>query len=288
MLDKNKLLQILALKLEQLEFILDNLDSFYYCRSELKFDKTGKQLVDQFGNPRTRDLYPSIHQLEQVQERIHKRLLKKIKLPNYCFGGITGRDNIQNAKMHQGNKYFFTTDLRNFYPGISHRQVYKALQSKGFAPEVAHIITKLTTYKGMLPQGTHTSPFLANLVFTSAGLDIDAYCNERGFTFTSFVDDLTISAKMDFKPLTRDIIKMIKDKGFKISHNKTFYNTKPVVTGVIVQQNGLDLSETYKLQIEMLRLTYPESAAGKQNYLNRVKEIGKTKLSTVREKLKKK
>jgi len=246
-------------------------------------------LKDKFGKLRTRDLYPSLHLLKTVQRGIHKNILKRIKLPEYAFGGIEKRDNILNAKMHQGNKYFFNTDLRNFYPSINHRQVYEMFASRGFAPTTANILTKLTTYKGQLPQGTPTSPYLANLIFVKAGQEIQDYANLNNLTFTTFVDDITLSGKVDFQDHVNIILKIITSKGFKISHNKTFYQTKsPKVTNVIVKNNGLCLAEEYKTRIDAFEDKESSQARGTINYFNRVEKISKKKASKVKKQLKNK
>jgi RNA-directed DNA polymerase len=278
MLDVPKLLRLLNIKSKELRYIVDHLDDYYYCISHPKLNKkTGQQLFDRNNKPRTRDIYPSLRKLKDVQKRIYNILLKTIKLPDYAFGGVKKRDNILNAKMHQGNVYFFVTDLRNFYPGITHHQVFDLFLKKGFAPAVARILTQLTTYKGMLPQGTTTAPYLANLVFTSAGLKLQELARENEFIFTTFVDDITISSKQDFKSMDTEIVKMINDNGFKISHDKTFYQKgQPKVTNVIVGPNGLSLDKAYQMKIDAFEDKTTPQAIGRINYYERVKKISNT------------
>jgi RNA-directed DNA polymerase len=284
MLDVPKLLRLLNTSSKELKYIVEHMDDYYYCISHPKGGKkTGEHLIDRNGKPRTRDIYPTLRKLKEVQKRIYNILLKSIKLPDYAFGGVKKRDNILNAKMHQGNVYFFVTDLRNFYPGITHSQVFDLFIKKGFAPAVARILTQLTTYKGMLPQGTTTAPYLANLVFTNAGLKLDELVKEKGFTFTTFVDDITISSKIDFKPLVDDIVQLIKDNGFRISHDKTFYQKgRPKVTNVIVGRNGLYLEKAYKMRIDAFDDKTTPQARGTINYFERVNKISKTSKSVVR------
>jgi len=285
MLDVPKLLKILHISQKELDHLLENIDKFYYLISNPKLDKKGIQLIDKKGKPRTRDLYPSLRLMKTVQKRIHVQLLKTIKLPDYAFGGVAKRDNILNAKMHQGNKFFFNTDLRNFYPGITHQQVFEMFVKRNFSPTASRILTKLTTYKGMLPQGTPTSPYLANLVFVSAGMELEELATKNGFTFTTFVDDITISSKTDFKPFVKDILAIITSKGFKISHNKTFYQTKqPKVTNVIVNNNNIRLSEAYKKKIDGFEDKETPQAKGTINYYKRVHKISKIKVSKIKEK----
>ncbi|GAA4195827.1 hypothetical protein GCM10022289_00560 [Pedobacter jeongneungensis] len=285
MLDVPKLLRILKISQKELDHLLNNIDNFYYLISNPKLDRKGIQLIDKNGKPRTRDLYPSLTLMKSVQKRIHVQLLKTIKLPNYAFGGVAKRDNILNAKMHQGNKFFFNTDLRNFYPGISHHQVFEMYVKRNFSPTAARILTKLTTYKGMLPQGTPTSPYLANLVFVSAGLELEQLTKKHGMTLTTFVDDITISSKTDFKPFVNEILQIITSKGFKISHNKTFYQTKqPKVTNVIVNNNGIQLPDSYKKKIDSFEDRETPQAKGTINYYKRVYKISKIKASKIKEK----
>ncbi len=287
MLDIPKLLKVLNISQDELNFLLDNIDKYYYLKSSPKLNKkTGLQLIDKNGKPRTRDMYPSTTLLKTVQQRIYNQLLKTIKLPAYAFGGVAKRDNILNAKMHQGNKFFFNTDLRNFYPGITHKQVFKMFIKNNFSPTISQILTKLTTYKGMLPQGTPTSPYVANLVFVSAGREIEGLVQNHGLTFTTFVDDITISSKIDFKPLVNNILEIIISKGFKISHDKTFYQTRlPKVTNVIVKNNGLYLSESYREKINDFEDKETAKARGAINYYERVRKISKTKSLKIKEKL---
>ena len=283
MLDTTKLCQILNVKPKELDYLVDNIDRFYYLISNPKLGKDGIQLKDKHGKLITRDLYPSVTFLKIVQRGIYRNILKRIKLPSYAFGGIERRDNILNAKMHQGNKFFFNTDLRNFYPGITHVQVYEMFASRGFAPATANILTKLTTYKGQLPQGTPTSPHLANLVFVKAGNEIQEFAKANNLTFTTFVDDITLSGKEDFQPLVNTIVEMITSKGFTISHNKTFYQTKmPKVTNVIVMRNGLRLSDEYKAKIDGFEDKESAQAKGTINYFNRVNKISKTRASKIK------
>jgi len=284
MLDVPKLLRLLNINSRELRYIVEHMDDYYYCISHPKISKkTGLQLIDRQGKPRTRDIYPTLRKLKEIQKRIYNILLKTIKLPYYAFGGVKKRDNILNAKMHQGNVYFFVTDLRNFYPGITHHQVFELFIKKGFAPAVARILTQLTTYKGMLPQGTTTAPYLANLVFTSAGLKLQELATANKFTFTTFVDDITISSKSDFKPLVNDLVQLINDNGFKISHDKTHYQKgRPKVTNVIVEQNGLSLDKAYKMKIDAFEDKTTPQAVGTINYFDRVEKISKTPKSVVK------
>lgn len=286
-LDIVKLCKILCISPANLDLVLNEIDKYYYLISNPKINKkTGLQFIDKLGKPRTRDLYPSKGILKDIQVKLYHRILKLIKLPSYAFGGIEKRDNILNAKTHQGNKFFFNTDLRNYYPSIDHKQVFSMLVSRGFTTSIASIITKLTTFKGQLPQGTSTSPYIANLVFVNAGNQLKKLADIHNLTFTTFVDDITLSSKTDFQEIVPQIIEIITSKGFLISHDKTFYQTAlPKVTNVIVMNNGIYLSKTYKEKIDGFEDKTTPTAKGTINYYKRVQKISNTKSSQIKKKL---
>ena len=239
----------LKTELATINDILADVDSYYISWSKVKTDKdTGLPLTDADGNQRTRQLNSTKIELKRIQKRILALLMSHVEIPTYAFGGVPKKDNIKNAKYHQGNKYIFTTDLRSFFPSISHNRVYEVYCNNGYSPTVARILTKLTTYKYQLPQGVPTSTLLALLAFKPTGDKLYDYALQHNLKFSIFVDDITISSKVDFKHLVPEILDIIVSAGYKISHNKTHYSTKnPIITGIKCQNNRIKLPQsTYK------------------------------------------
>jgi len=263
---------VLKIDVSEMNSIISNIDKSYYEKIEPKFNKDNTPRLDKNGIQKKRILHPSINRLKIIQKRIHKDILLKLELPDYAFGGVKGRDNIKNARKHQGKKFIFTTDLKDFFPSIRHQKVFEMFRSFNFSPTVARTLTQLTTYKGKLPQGTPTSPTLANLVFVKTGKKLQEFAGNYQITFTSFVDDLTFSAPADIKDKIPSIIDTIQVDGFKISHNKTNYKTKnPIVTGLVVKNNNLSLTDTYKIKLQETTNKTPEQIRGLSLYADRVK-----------------
>lgn len=239
----------LKTELATINDILADVDSYYISWSKVKTDKdTGLPLTDADGNQRTRQLNSTKIELKRIQKRILALLMSHVEIPTYAFGGVPKKDNIKNAKYHQGNKYIFTTDLRSFFPSISHNSVFEVYCNNGYSPTVSRILTKLTTYKYQLPQGVPTSTLLALLAFKPTGDKLYDYALQHNLKFSIFVDDITISSKVDFKHLVPEILDIIVSAGYKISHNKTHYSTKnPIITGIKCQNNRIKLPQsTYK------------------------------------------
>lgn len=246
--NQKHLLHILKTNQQSLESILESVDSFYYEINKPKINKnTGKPILDKKGEPVKRTLSPSTGNLKKLQDRIYLFLSTHTTIPSYAFGGIKGKSNIKNARYHQGNKYIFTTDIKSFFPSITNKMVFNMFIREGCTPSIARTLTKLTTYKYKLPQGSSTSSLIANLVFKPIGQKLDLLAKEKGLKFTTFIDDVTISSKTDFKNSIPEIINIIEEGGFKISHKKTNYKTcNPIITGVICHNNSLVIPRIYK------------------------------------------
>lgn len=238
---------VLKTSATELEFVIKNIDKYYYEKTEAKMNKDGTPKLDKEGNPKKRILNPSLKTLKHLQKMLLQNILYKIELPDYVYGATKGRDNVMNGKRHQGNKFIFTTDLKDFFPTINHKMVFEMFRSNNFSPTVSRVLTQLTTYKGHLPQGAPTSPVMANLVFVKTGDKLDELSKGNKITFTTFIDDLTFSSKSDFKQLAQSFIEIIKKDKFFLSHKKTNYKTKnPVVTGVVVKNNNVSLTKAFK------------------------------------------
>jgi len=277
------LLYILGINKMELDHLLTNLDDYYYSFEIEKTDKfTGKAKLNSNGEVAKRQINSSKGKLKEVQTRLYKFMIAKVNIPEYVYGGIKGKNNVRNARFHQGNKYIFTTDLKSFFPSISNKLVFEMFIREGCTPTIATTLTKLTTRNYQVPQGIPTSTLIANLVFKPIGMKIEKLAKENNIKFSMFVDDITLSSKIDFKDLVPRILSIIKKSGFKISYKKTHYQTKnPVITGVICQNNRLLAPLGYKKKVAILKkeLKTNESVKNKlkgvETYLSVIKNSNK-------------
>lgn len=245
-----KFCHILGFSRPEISKLLSEIPNNYTIWNEVKIDKItglpktfsdGTEKVRTFGNPS--------NFLKVVQKRIKKNILENIKLPQVVHGGVKGKSNITNAKRHQGNKYQFCTDLQDFYPNISSKQVYESLISVGFNPFFSHWITKLTTYKNQIPQGAPTSTTVSNIVFFATDIKLIEKCKEYNIVYTRYIDDLTFSSQSDFSHLINDIINIVSSSNFKISRRKTHYNSEQIITGIRVLLHKIDCPDAIKLRV---------------------------------------
>ncbi len=269
---------VLHITVERLNYITTNIEEFYGEYPKYKRDKAGNKRINKpqyqkrFGYYWTRIINPPNDELKSIQKRINGYLNNHIPMPEYAFGGIKSKDNIQNAKLHKGQKYVFQTDLRDFYPFIASKRVYNMFVDKGFSADVASKLTKLTTYKGRLPQGAPTSTTIANLVFEPTGQKLQKLALDNNLRFSTFVDDVTMSSQRQFKELTPEIIRILREDGFRISQNKTIYKSGIAeITGVRLPNNSMTTTKKFKEKYDKRETLSAATIKGMEQYKNRIK-----------------
>lgn len=242
---------LLKCKPFEIEKILENIDRFYGNRVETKLDKNDVPKKYSDGTIKTRTLNPSYNRLKELQSKIKTEVLDIVDFPSHIQGGVRGKSNITNGKTHQGNYYVLTTDLQNFFPSVSNSMVYNLFLKLGYSNIMANYLTKLTTYKYKLPQGTPTSTHIANLVSLELDKELLSLCKEWNIAYSRFVDDLTFSAPHSFAPVIDNILQTITDFGFKISRRKTHYEPNQTITGIKVFNNYIDVPRKIKEKAEL-------------------------------------
>lgn len=262
---------------KDLDKIIQEIDTHYNEWVEQKIDKkTGEFKTYLDGTIKERVIRPSKKRLKLIQSKIKDRILSEIELPKNVHGGVKKKNNISNAKPHQGKKYIFTTDLKDFYPSIKSKKIHNTFLDLGFNKQFALYITKLTTWKGELPQGTPTSTHISNIIFLETDYQLIKICEENGITYTRYIDDLTFSSQKDFQELIPIILKIVQESGLKISRRKTNYEGNQNVTGIDIFLNKIDAPEKIILKAK------EEEKSEKKikpygNYLNNIRKTNNKK-----------
>jgi len=263
---------------KDLDVIITEIDNHYRERFEPKIDKqTGNPKTYKDGTIKQRAIRPSKPLLKAIQRQIKDRILNQIELPENVHGGVKKRSNITNAKPHQGKKYILTTDLQDFYPSIKSKKVYETFLELGFNKQFSFYITRLTTWKGELPQGTPTSTHISNIVFLNTDFQLIELCKIHNITYTRFIDDLTFSSQQDFQAIIGEILKIVQDSGLKISRRKTFYNGSQTVTGIEVYLNKIDAPKKILDKVQDESLQDEKSLKPYTNYRNNIIKTNKKK-----------
>ena len=270
---KNHLYFLLGTNKAELKEILENLTEFYTPYTKTKRNKDGS-IKFRNGKMEIREFCPSIGRLKELQQKIKIKILKNFDFPEHIQGGIKGRSNISNAFTHKGKKYFFSTDIRNFFPSIKYKAVYNMYISFGFSADVSSLLTKLTTYKYKVPQGIPTSTYITNLVSVPIDKKLLELCNKNEINYTRYIDDLSFSSKRDFLSLVSQIIDIIQKYKLRINQRKTFYKIGPtIITGVLVKNNILKASKEIFVKLDGSEGAKKRSL---ENYIERIHKATKT------------
>jgi len=144
---------------------------------------------------KTREIHEPLAELKAIQRRIYKNILAKIPLSPAAHGGVAGRSPRSNAEQHVDQDCLVTLDVRDFFPSIGHKVVYRMFRRElHYGRDVARLLTRLTTLDGHVPQGAPTSTIVANLVLAfSVDATVSAESQRHDVRFTRFVDDVALS-----------------------------------------------------------------------------------------------
>ncbi len=248
------LASILSIGENELLDISKNIDTLW---------KPGKLLYKKNGEPR-----PTLDAklpLKKLHEEIKNRLLKQFPYPEYLLGGIedkmSPRDYKRHAEIHSGKSILVNEDVKGFFPNSS-RDVVKVIWKNLFrcTPEVAAILTEITTLNGSLPQGWKTSGYLANLVFWDVEPDLVRRFSKRGLSYSRFVDDITVSSKTKIGKSSKmfvvnEIYRMLFSTGYspkRSKHEIVSNNNRMEVTGLTVNADHPTLSKTEQNNIRAM------------------------------------
>ena len=167
-------------------------------------------------------------------------ILGRIMPPDFLYCPVKGRCYVSNAAQHIGNRVVRCVDIKKFFPSTpAYRVAWMFKTVFGCPSDIAGLLTKISTYQGHLPTGSPLSPILAYFAFYELWNKISAFCSNRGYTLTIYVDDITISGpKVPLSDMWQ-VQKMIHGAGLRYHKEKGYFDTPAEITGVIVGSTGV-------------------------------------------------
>lgn len=120
---------------------------------------------------------------------------------------VEKRGTVTAMKEHQKNesRWFLQLDLKNFFNSINEDFLRKMLLEvypfKYIKEENLNSIIKIALLNGSLPQGSHLSPTLTNLIMVPIDYEITETLHnykKYHYIYTRYADDITISCKYKF------------------------------------------------------------------------------------------
>ena len=220
----------------------------------------------------TRPIDSPKEKLKFVQRRINETILQRTQINKIVTGGVRGRKLKDNLIVHLEQPMVANFDLKSFFSNITNLQVYRMFTLIGAAPDVARMLTRLTTFKGRIPQGGPTSTMIANLVAgygDMACLDgrLAGLCGKNKFRLKRWIDDISVSGAPYLKNFEPTIERIIEQAGFIPNRNKTTFASKDaaqIVTGHLVNNKpNVRKQERRRLRaiLHRCKTTGPEGCA---------------------------
>lgn len=175
-----------------------------------------------------------------IQRRIVRRILNLVSLPDEIYGARPGRNLKQNALVHLRQPVLVTIDIRDCFPSVSHTRIFRLFREEfGYSEVVARTLTKLTTFRGSLPQGAATSAMLLNILLIPLCNRVRSLHQIQGMKLSFWVDDIAISGG-NANLVCQSVVRELQKFGFKTRSKKVkvmFANRPQVLTGLLTNCN---------------------------------------------------
>jgi len=218
-------------------------------------------------NRKQREIQAPTYGLDVIHTRIAS-LLVRLAVPDYLHSGIKGRSNITNAAVHIGDHPVLTMDIQKFYPSVSKKSIYHFFhKTMNSAPDVAGVLAELCSYEDHIPTGSRLSMPLSFWANYSMYSKIHSLCLRKNSVMSVFVDDLTFSGKNVNRLFKNNVGRIIKDAGLIVHPDKTriySQDTPKLITGVIVDGNGMSVRNKHHKAIYTLFSAIPECKDDKE------------------------
>lgn len=259
--DKHHFALLIGRDTNEINKMLSLTESHYYNEAQIPKKSGGMRKLD-----------IPVMDLRLIQKWILNKILYNIQVSKYANGFCKRKSIVTNAKIHLHNECVVNIDLKDFFPSISQKQIFRIFYYYGYTVELSYIFSKLCTYKGHLPQGAPTSPYLSNIVCLKLDKRLSGLAKKYKANYTRYADDITFSGRYGVQNIVSVAEKIILDEGFKINENKTriaYAYQKQKVTGINVNNEFLNVDKKYLKQFK--QEIYYCKKYGVSNHLEHIK-----------------
>lgn len=244
--------------------------TFYKIFYKLKYQYREIQISKKKPN-QYRTLSVPSRNLKIIQRWILDNILYCVACDEVVTGFVPLKSVVDNAQPHVGKEYIYKFDLKDFFPSISRKSVYYLFLNLGYTSDLSNGLATLCCFKGQLPQGAPTSPYIANILCTKLDNRINSFCRKNNFSYTRYADDITISGDRTLVYYKKFFRKLITESGFIFNEDKAKLlrdGQRKMVTGVVVN-NKLTVSRynVRKLKQELYYIS-KYGLKGHINYCN--------------------
>lgn len=216
----------------------------------------------------TRILHKPRYILKVIQGNIKKRL-SFIPLPDCVYGWVKGKSVRSAVEPHRSMRHLYCFDIHSYFDSVHSTHVYKLFTEKlKCSPDVSRILTRLSTYKSCLPQGSPCSPVIANLILFDFDRSMSSYTARRNVRYTRLGDDIIISSNSQLFDINHVVVSGLRRFGLKVNPDKT-QKGKPRETGTkvlgVVIGSGISVSRKYRREVRAILHNAQKTGLNPQN-----------------------
>jgi RNA-directed DNA polymerase len=249
----------LSLPRKQLDWFAD-LKGINPLHDASRIDHYHRSWIAKSGN-RFRLLESPKARLKALQRRILHEMLDRIPPHEAAHGFRRGRSILSFVQPHLGREIVWRLDLKDFFPLIPASRVRALFRRLGYSADVSQLLAGLCTTRtppGLLagreadrhpylrrhlPQGSPTSPAIANLCAYRLDLRLSSYCRACGVNYTRYADDLAFSGGPELRragsAFRVAVMAIVLEEGFRPNATKSRWmtaSTRQRLTGLIVNR----------------------------------------------------
>ncbi len=184
---------------------------------------------------------------------------------------------------HANSKYFFQTDIQNFFYSIIAQDIENVLDANLSDAPICDISTfkyqllNLVTVNNTLPVGFSTSPNISNTCLYAFDNALEKYCLKQGIIYTRYSDDIILSSNEknlnDIQHIVSEKLNYFFDDRFQLNPYKTkhVYKGKKVkLLGMVILPSGkVTVDIKVKKQLEILLHFYINDKEKFSDYLGK-------------------
>lgn len=189
--------------------------------------------------------------LKFIQRWLISRVFSLLPVHECATAYVRGRGIADNAQAHRHSRYLLKTDIANFFPSITDRDVRRLIRDNAaYLPDdIAKDYDRIAmavSYRGALTIGAPSSPTISNTMLYAFDVQMQEYCEEAGLSYTRYADDIAVSAIEHGKlepalDKLREIIESLEYPKLELNEAKTVMVSKKhrrFVTGLVLTSNG--------------------------------------------------
>ena len=215
-----------------------------------------------------RNIYIPNDDLKLVLSFLSNFIFKNLPIENDVAFAYRKGINIKDCLLpHINSKFFYKTDIVNFFPSISSslikENIKKDISKLSYLDQenlklYLDKILSLVTIDDKLPIGFSTSPFISNYIMKKYDVNIKLFCKKNNLIYTRYSDDIIISSfkNIDKGYITENIKTIFKKENspFSLNSSKTKVLTKKhkiKILGLTINNNTISVDRKVKDEIEI-------------------------------------